>query len=253
VRFTTDKEAFMAKSTSTPAPSPNAAPQQHQVDQLDMKSRAHSSSQASALEQPDAIIGAYSDGAKSARDWLEDRQVQANMKSIVAWRATCYMLAVQRYEQTEQLADLITAWEEGWAAAIGAPNKVVGAARVPSGLTAASSLDGHPQNPAAMHLPFSWLDASLDNDPKAQFVALTMDVCRGAETCLQLLHSDMLTRNANQWADPGQEVAPILEKHHGEHLLLLATAATRMLSNQAEERIEMMNERVRTTNVGGAA
>jgi hypothetical protein len=103
-----------------------------------------------------------------------------------------------------------------------------------------------------LHVPFSWLDEGVANDLHAQFVALTKDVCSGVQTCLELLHSDMLERNANQWADPGQEVPPILAKHHGESLLLLATAATRMLSDQAEGRIGAMNDRARGEKIGGA-
>jgi len=118
-----------------------------------------------------------------------------------------------------------------------------------AGLNAsASARDGAPKaQPQPAHEPFSWLNEGLTNDPQAQFVALTMDVCNGMQTCLQLLHSDLLTRNNNQWAAPGDAEAPLLDQAAGERLLLLATAAARMLSERAEERIEALNERGTST------
>jgi hypothetical protein len=105
--------------------------------------------------------------------------------------------------------------------------------------------DGAQREAQAIHEPFSWLNKGLSANHEAQFTALTMDVCRGVETCLQLLHSDLLIRNRNQWADPGQEDAPLLDKAAGERLLLLATAAARMLSERAEASIENMNDQGR--------
>lgn len=101
-----------------------------------------------------------------------------------------------------------------------------------------------PQGPGALHVPFAWLDGKLERDPQAQFAALTMDVCNGMQTCLELVHSDLLTRNRNQMADPGQEDTPLLDRAAGERLLLLATAAARMLSERAEEHIDAMHDRV---------
>lgn len=113
----------------------------------------------------------------------------------------------------------------------------VGTAAKPASRAAA------PQEPGALHVPFAWLDGKLGRAPQAQFVALTMDVCNGMQTCLQLIHSDLLTRNRNQMADLGQEDAPLLDKAAGERLLLLATAAARMLSERAEEHIDAMHSR----------
>jgi hypothetical protein len=48
-------------------------------------------------------------------------------------------------------------------------------------------------------------------------------------------------------ADPGQEIAPLLDRAAGERLLLLATASVRMLSERAEDRIESLNSRGRTS------
>jgi hypothetical protein len=107
------------------------------------------------------------------------------------------------------------------------------------------------QEPRALHVPFAWLDATLQHDHQAVFAALTMDVCNGMQTCLQLVHSDLLTRNRNQIADLGQEDAPLLDKAGGERLLLLATAAARMLSERAEEYIDAMHHRAGSQAASG--
>lgn len=100
------------------------------------------------------------------------------------------------------------------------------------------------RRPTALHQPLSWLDDELRSNVDAQFSALTMDVCHGVECCLQLLHADILTRNANLDADPGGEVTPLLGQVDAERLLLLATAASRMLADRAEERIDHANSRI---------
>jgi hypothetical protein len=117
----------------------------------------------------------------------------------------------------------------------------------------APGADGAQREPQPIHEPFSWLNKGVANRHEAQFVALTMDVCNGVETCLQLLHSDMLARNRNQWADPGQEDAPLLDKATGERLLLLATAASRMLAERAEAQIDTLNDRPASAPVVRAA
>jgi hypothetical protein len=131
--------------------------------------------------------------------------------------------------------------------------------RTSTSLHTATDLDQATDSPdqardtGAAFTPFSWLNSGLENDFNAQFHALTMDVCRGVETCLQILHSDRLTQTTNEWADAGQEQTPVLEPHHGERLLLLATASMRMLGQVSEERIEAMNSGVRAAAIGGAA
>lgn len=89
-----------------------------------------------------------------------------------------------------------------------------------------------------MYEAFSWLDKDVANVHSAEFVALTMDVCHGVQTCLQLIHSTDLCTNSGA----GEEDPPILGGVDKERLLMLATAAMRMLGDQAEERVESINK-----------
>lgn len=107
------------------------------------------------------------------------------------------------------------------------------------------------QEPTALHKPFSWLGKNLKNDFQAQFIALTMDVSNGVQTCLQLIHRDMMTRDSNRLAAPGQKVAPVLDDAAGERLLLLATAAVRLLSERAEDHIDAMHTRAESQAASG--
>ncbi|MFL6672918.1 MAG: hypothetical protein ACJ8LG_06480 [Massilia sp.] len=107
------------------------------------------------------------------------------------------------------------------------------------------------QDPRPFHQPFCWLNSGLRNDPQARFAALTMDVSNGVQTCLQLIHRDMMTRDNNRLAAPGQEVAPVLDEAAGERLLLLATAAVQLLSARAEDHIDAMHTRAESQATSG--
>lgn len=89
-----------------------------------------------------------------------------------------------------------------------------------------------------IHEAFSWLDNGAADVHGAEFVALTMDVCHGVQTCLELIHATDLRTNSGA----GEEDPPILGGVDKERLLLLATAAMRMLGGQAEERVEAFNK-----------
>lgn len=99
------------------------------------------------------------------------------------------------------------------------------------------SAPAHQPEQEAVHRPFSWLSNESTHDQAAQFMALTMDVCNGVQTCLELVHSGDLTHKMNEDADPGEEVAPTLDRLDRERLLLLANASVRMLADEAERRI----------------
>lgn len=74
-----------------------------------------------------------------------------------------------------------------------------------------------------------------------------MDVCHGVQTCLQLIRSTDIRTSSGA----GEEDPPILGGVNKERLLLLATAAMRMLGDQAEERVEALNNQAWKARDGG--
>ena len=106
-----------------------------------------------------------------------------------------------------------------------------------------TSVDLSAARPGAVrpiHEPFTWVDGP-DKDGSAAFAALTMDVCQGVHTCLQLIHSTDLCTNSGA----GDEDPPILGAVDKERLLLPTTAAMRMLGDRADDRVESLNSRAR--------
>lgn len=82
----------------------------------------------------------------------------------------------------------------------------------------------------------SWVHCQ-DEDGGAAFAALTLDVCNGVQTCLQLIHSTHISN------DPaaGDEEQPILGAVDKGRLLLLAQASAKMLADLAMARVEGLN------------
>lgn len=97
-----------------------------------------------------------------------------------------------------------------------------------------------PVDAAPIHQPFSWV-GHIPNDRNADFAALTLDVCQGVQTCLQLIHCSDLAIAAGG----GDESPPLLGIGDRERLLLLSTATMRMLSLQAEGQIEYLGNKAR--------
>ena len=107
-----------------------------------------------------------------------------------------------------------------------------------------------PKDVPALHQPFSWVHVpapGLD----AHFAALTLNVCRGVETCLQLMHSTDLAMHAREWEE---DETPVLSRIDKEKLMLLATAAMQMLGDRAERRVHDANEKAhQAVQAGGQA
>jgi hypothetical protein len=95
------------------------------------------------------------------------------------------------------------------------------------------------QDAQPLHVPVSWLSPEAQDDLGAQFVALAMDVCNGVNTCLELIHATDIAVMAR---DPEND-PPILGIVDREHLLLLARASTRMLSDRAWDCASQLNVR----------
>ncbi len=105
--------------------------------------------------------------------------------------------------------------------------------------------------PRPLHEPFSWLESSSPS-ADAEFAALTLNVCRGLETCLQMIHSTDLELHHHDWGN--DDAKPILSRVDKERLMLLATAAVQMLGQQADTRIEVANGEARkAAQAGGGA
>ncbi len=107
------------------------------------------------------------------------------------------------------------------------------------------------QTTRPLHEAFSWVEKGVADEPGADFAALTMNVCRGVETCLQLLHSTDLAIHAQGWGD---DCSPVLGRIDKERITLLATAAVQMLGDRAEARVDDANDRARkAAQAGGGA
>lgn len=159
---------------------------------------------------------AHSIGIGCAQEWLDrapDDVVPT--ASATAWRARCYADSVHEYEDHPDFLQLLAAWEQGFDRRFN---------------EAANAADQCKQEPT--HKPFSWLVGSAKDDQNAQFAALTMDICHGVETCLELVHVSNLER------DHG----PTLNPNDTERLLRMAMASMRLLGESAESTIEHMNK-----------
>ena len=91
----------------------------------------------------------------------------------------------------------------------------------------------HPAHkaPEPLHQPFSWLNARVQLDAGAQFTELTMDICYGLQTCLELVHAAS--------ASP----SPVLGHSDADRLLRLAIASAGLLAGAAQDHINWINER----------
>lgn len=108
--------------------------------------------------------------------------------------------------------------------------------------SAAPGADSQP-----IHRPFSWVPSAGADDHDAHFAALTVDVAHGLETCLQLVQSTDMAIHAGTWGD---DERPLLSTVDKERLLLLATAAARLLGDRASDRVDRLNERARQETAG---
>lgn len=107
--------------------------------------------------------------------------------------------------------------------------------------------DAAPEQVKPIHQPQSWVETFAQDDDNAHFAALTLDVCNGVKTCMQLIHSTDLAVNSGA----GGEDPPILGVLEKEHLVLLASAAVRMLGDRAFAHVGKLNDRARESALEG--
>ena len=94
---------------------------------------------------------------------------------------------------------------------------------------------------SAVHKPFSWLRDDVKNHPMADFVALTVDVCDGIKTCLEIIHVSNLERSSNAELDPEEAELPAVNAHDATNLLRFSIASVKLLRGVAAEKIDMIN------------
>ena len=89
-----------------------------------------------------------------------------------------------------------------------------------------------PPTPAteACHEPFSWLPSHHQHNRHAQFYAMTMDICQGVRTCIDLAQVSN--------SDRGTRTKPTLDVNATERLLRLALMSSQMLAEIAESHID---------------
>jgi len=92
-----------------------------------------------------------------------------------------------------------------------------------------------------VHQPFSWAMGEFDDGREAFFAALTLDVCNGIQTCLELVHATDLASGPSGAC----EEQPILGVTDRDRLLRLATVSARMLSDRAWEEVTRKNRQTR--------
>ena len=86
-----------------------------------------------------------------------------------------------------------------------------------------------PVAPEAIHKPFTWLHRQVEHDQHAQFYALTLDICQGVRTCLELVQSSDMDRENG--------TPPLLGADDTARLLRLAIVSSSLLADHAEARI----------------
>lgn len=96
--------------------------------------------------------------------------------------------------------------------------------------------------PASAHKPYSFLRDELRHDGAAQFVALTMDIARGLQVCIDMTTASNLTREMNEDCDAGNEEVPTLDTVDTDYLTRFAAATAGLLADRAYERIEWLNK-----------
>jgi len=93
----------------------------------------------------------------------------------------------------------------------------------------------------AVHQPFSWINDDARDYPMADFLALTVDVCNGVHTCLEIVNSRVLERAPHADAIPAEEATPAVTMPDAENLLRLSIAVTKLLRAAAERNIHWIN------------
>ena len=94
---------------------------------------------------------------------------------------------------------------------------------------------------SAIHRPFSWLRDDVKDYPMADFIALTMDICGGIQTCLEIIHASDLARSSNADLDPEDTEVPTVNAYDATKLLRQSIASAALLQEIAAKKIDWIN------------
>ena len=93
------------------------------------------------------------------------------------------------------------------------------------------------------HEDFRWIHGPGKDERFADFIELTRDISAGVSTCLQIIFRSELVRETNLDSEPEQASQPPIGKTDSANLLRLSLAATTLLRQLSDERIERLNQR----------
>ena len=92
-----------------------------------------------------------------------------------------------------------------------------------------------------MHQPFSWLADDVTDYPMADFLELTMDICDGVHSCLEIVHLSDLIRSENDDRIAENVELPAVNANDAAKLQRLSIGAIRMLRDSAARHIDWIN------------
>ena len=93
----------------------------------------------------------------------------------------------------------------------------------------------------AVHQPFTWLADDVTDYPMADFLALTMDICDGVHSCLQIVHLSDLIRSENDDRAPEDAELPAVNAYDSAKLMRLSIGTIRLLRDYAARQIDWIN------------
>ncbi|WP_034300736.1 hypothetical protein [Herbaspirillum sp. RV1423] len=109
-------------------------------------------------------------------------------------------------------------------------------------MTSTSSTDRIARDAAGQHPPthqdFRWIEGPAQHSSYARFIETALDISAGVHACLQIIYASELERAANRAADTGQTAAPAIGEQEADRLMRLSIAASGLLHDEAQRRVE---------------
>ena len=99
-----------------------------------------------------------------------------------------------------------------------------------------------PNRARPFHQPFSWIDDAARTYPAAEFFALTVDVCNGIYTCLEIIEASDPECRCDADPDADETELPVVSPYHAGILRRFSIAAIRLLREHADQQVTWINE-----------